>query len=65
MLTVEYKINLLAPATGEALIAKGSVLRAGRRLIVTRAEVFARAGGEEKPCAMMQQTIMVVPPSQP
>ena len=41
VLTVEYKLNLLAPAEGQLLIAEGSVVRYGRTLIVTRAEVFA------------------------
>lgn len=61
VLTVEYKINMMAPALGEALIARGAVVRAGRTLIVTKAEVFAVTGGQEKPVALMQQTIMVVP----
>jgi uncharacterized protein (TIGR00369 family) len=41
VLTVEYKINLVAPADGEKLIARGQVVRAGRTLIVTKADVFA------------------------
>ena len=60
VLTVEYKLNLMAPASGEKLIARGSVVRAGRRLIVTKAEVFAVQDGKEGLCALMQQTIMVV-----
>lgn len=61
VLTVEYKINMLAPATGQELIARGTVLRAGRTLIVTKAEVFGVTDGVEKLCALMQQTIMVMP----
>ena len=60
VLTVEYKMNLLAPADGEKLIARGKVVRPGRTLIVTQAEVFAVKDGEEKLCALMQQTIMVM-----
>lgn len=60
VLTVEYKINLVAPANGELLIARGEVLRPGRTLVLTKAEVFAVAGGQEKLCAVMQQTIMVM-----
>ena len=60
VLTVEYKMNLLAPADGEKLIARGKVVRPGRTLIVTQAEVFAIKDGEEKLCALMQQTIMVM-----
>ena len=60
VLTVEYKINLVAPADGEKLIARGHVVRPGRTLIVTRAEVFAVKDGKEILCALMQQTIMVM-----
>ena len=60
VLTVEYKINLVAPADGEMLIARGEVLRPGRTLVLTKAEVFAVTGGQEKLCAVMQQTIMVM-----
>ncbi|MEY2631394.1 MAG: hypothetical protein RIR00_48 [Pseudomonadota bacterium] len=60
VLTVEYKMNLLAPADGEKLIARGRVARAGRTLVVTQAEVFACKDGQETLCALMQQTIMVM-----
>ncbi|WP_206198832.1 PaaI family thioesterase [Zoogloea dura] len=60
VLTVEYKMNLMAPADGEKLIARGEVVRSGRTLIVTRAEVFAVKDGKESLCALMQQTIMVM-----
>ena len=60
VLTVEFKMNLMAPADGEKLIARGTVVRAGRTLIVTQAEVFAVKGGKETLCALMQQTIMVM-----
>lgn len=60
VLTVEYKVNLVAPADGEKLIARGSVVRPGRTLVVTKAEVFAVKEGRETLCAIMQQTIMVM-----
>jgi uncharacterized protein (TIGR00369 family) len=60
VLTVEYKLNLVAPADGEKLIARGQVVRPGRTLIVTKAEVFAVKAGKETLCALMQQTIMVM-----
>lgn len=60
VLTVEYKMNLVAPADGEQLIAVGRVVRPGRTLIVTQAEVFAVKDGRQTPCALMQQTIMVM-----
>ena len=60
VLTVEFKMNLMAPADGEKLIARGEVLRSGRTLIVTKAEVFAVKDGKESLCALMQQTIMAM-----
>ena len=62
VLTVEYKLNFLAPATGDKLIARGSVVKSGRTLVVTQAEVFAVEDGRETLCALMQQTIMVMQP---
>jgi len=60
VLTVEFKMNLLAPADGDKLIARGQVVRPGRTLIITKAEVFAVKDGQETLCALMQQTIMVM-----
>jgi len=60
VLTVEYKLNLMAPADGEKLIARAEVVRPGRTLIVTKAEVFAVKDGRETLCALMQQTIMAM-----
>ena len=60
VLTVEYKLNLVAPAEGQLLIAEGSVIRYGRTLIVTRADVFAVRDGQKTLCAVMQQTIMTL-----
>lgn len=60
VLTVEYKMNLVAPADGERLVARGKVVRPGRTLIITQAEVFAVKNGKETLCALMQQTIMTV-----
>ena len=62
VLTVEYKINFLAPAWGEKLVARGEVLTAGRRLFVCKAEVVAiSAEGEETHCAALQQTVSTAP----
>jgi uncharacterized protein (TIGR00369 family) len=60
VLTVEYKLNLVAPAEGQRLIARGQVVRPGRTLIVTKAEVFAISDDKETLCALMQQTIIVM-----
>jgi uncharacterized protein (TIGR00369 family) len=58
VLTVEFKINLVAPADGDKLVARGQVVRGGRTLIVTKAEVFAVKDSKETLCALMQQTII-------
>src|SRR5271167_3549992 len=47
VLTVEYKMNLLAPADGEELVAKARVVRSGKTLKVCMADVFARKAGVE------------------
>lgn len=60
VLSVEYKMNLIAPADGEKLIARAQVVKAGRTLVISKAEVFAVKDGREVLCALMQQTIMVV-----
>lgn len=51
VLTVEYKINLLAPADGERLRAVGTVIRPGRTLTVVEGDVFVRKGPQEIRCA--------------
>jgi len=60
VLTVEYKLNLLAPAAGERLEAEGIVVKSGRTLVITRGEVHATAGGTRTLVAIMQQTLMVM-----
>ena len=60
VLTVEYKLNLLAPADGERLVARGEVVKPGRTLLITKAEVFAVKDGQWTLCALMQQTIMAM-----
>jgi uncharacterized protein (TIGR00369 family) len=60
VLTVEYKLNLMAPGKGEAYIAQGRVMKAGRTLCVTQAEVFAVNGGKRSLFALMQQTLIVL-----
>ncbi len=65
VVSVEFKVNLLAPAGGERLRATGRVLRAGRTLVVCAGEVHARApGGSETLVAVMQATMMAVRPRQ-
>ncbi len=61
VVTVEYKINFVAPAFGDALIGRGHVVRAGRTLQVCVAEIFAVKDGVETLCAYMTTTMMAVP----
>jgi uncharacterized protein (TIGR00369 family) len=58
VLSVEFKVNLLRPAIGESLIARGEVLKPGRTLTVTRGDVFAISQGQLKLVAAMQATMM-------
>lgn len=60
VLTVEYKLNLLAPAAGERLEAVGTVVKAGRTLTVCTLEVFSIEGGDRKLVAVGQQTLFCV-----
>jgi uncharacterized protein (TIGR00369 family) len=61
VLTVEYKMNLLAPAEGEELIARARVLRSGKTLKICAADVYAIKNGTEVHCATMLSTVMCVP----
>jgi len=56
LVTVEYKINILAPAKGD-LVARGQVIRPGRTLTVARGEIFTADGMH---VASMQQTLMML-----
>jgi len=60
VLTVEYKLNLVAPADAQRLVARGEVVKPGRTLIITKAEVFAIRDEHWTLCAIMQQTIMAM-----
>ncbi|WP_405524540.1 PaaI family thioesterase [Streptomyces canus] len=61
VLTVEYKINLLAPAVGDHLEAIGTVLKSGRTLTVCQLEVYGvQDHGERKLIANGQQTLIRV-----
>jgi uncharacterized protein (TIGR00369 family) len=60
VLTTEMKINLLAPARGELLIARGKVIRPGRRLMVVQADVYALAEGAETHVAILLGTMIPV-----
>lgn len=62
VLTVEYKINLVAPAIGERLEAVGEVVKAGRTLTVTTLDVHAVRDGSRTLVATGQQTVMCLRP---
>lgn len=57
VVTAEFKINLLAPARGERLVARSRVIRSGRQLTVSACDVFAVTGAEEKCIATLLGTI--------
>lgn len=60
VLTVEYKLNLMAPAAGDLLIARGRVIRPGRTLVVAQADVFVVRKGSEKQVATALATLMLM-----
>ena len=60
VLTVEFKINFVSPAIGDRIIARGRVLKPGRTLVLTQAEVFAETAGKEKLIAVLLGTMMAV-----
>ncbi len=66
-LTVEFKINLLAPALGERFVASAKVVRAGRTLTIVEADVTAETKGVSTPIARMLATLICLEntPDQP
>ena len=60
VLTAEMKINLLAPAKGEYLIARGRVIKPGRRLVVVQADVFAVENHTEIQVALLTGTMVPI-----
>ncbi len=63
VLTTEMKVNLLAPAKGDLLIARGKVIKPGRRLVVVQADVYAQTDGIETHVAMMTGSMMPIAPT--
>lgn len=58
VLTVEFKVNLMAPAAGERLLARGRVIKPGRTLMVVEADVVADDNGLRKQIAQLLSTMM-------
>ena len=62
VLTIEFKINLLAPAAGDSFRAVGKVRKPGRSVFVAEAELYAASGGADKLVATMVGTLMAMYP---
>ncbi|MBB5051236.1 uncharacterized protein (TIGR00369 family) [Afipia massiliensis] len=60
ILTVEFKINLLAPAKGQTFRFVGSVVKPGRTLVIAEGRAFASDDGREKLVATMSATMMTM-----
>jgi len=60
ILTVEFKLNLLAPARGDRFVFKGKVVKPGRTITVCESQAFAIRGSEEKLIATMSGTLMAL-----
>jgi uncharacterized protein (TIGR00369 family) len=63
VVSVEFKLNFLAPAVGEGYVARARVVKPGRTIFVTQCEIFNRKQGRETLAALMQQTLFVVQPN--
>lgn len=60
VLTIEFKVNLLAPGKGERFLFRGSVTKPGRTIIVANGEAYAMSDGEAKLIATMTGTLMTI-----
>ena len=60
VLTTEVKINFVAPAAGDRIVARGRVVKAGRTLTLAQSEVFAESGGDKKLIALLIATMMTI-----
>ena len=65
VLTVELKVNLLAPAAGDVLRAVGRVVRRGRTLTVCQGDAFSRSDDQEKHVATVLATMIATTPLPP
>jgi uncharacterized protein (TIGR00369 family) len=60
ILTTEFKINLIAPAAGDRIIARARVVKPGRTLTVVQTDIFAESNGQEKLIALLTATMMAI-----
>jgi len=58
VLTAQFSLNYLSPGVGDAFVARGHVVKAGKRQVVTRADIFAVQGGSEKLVAVASAVIL-------
>ena len=61
ILTVEYKLNLVAPGKGESLLARGKVVKSGRTLSVCEGKVYSVHDGKMTLCAIVTETLLPLP----
>lgn len=61
ILTIEFKVNFLRPAYGDALVCKSAVIREGKQIVVAESEVFDIRDGSEFLAAKAMVTLMGVP----
>ena len=61
ILTMEYKISYFRPAAGDYLECRGHVIKAGRQILFTQADVYSVKGGEKTLVAMAMHTMSAVP----
>jgi uncharacterized protein (TIGR00369 family) len=60
VLSVEFKINLLAPAKGQRIVARARIIKSGRTLTLAQTDVFAEDGETEKLVAFLSATMMTI-----
>ncbi|EJM98156.1 PaaI family thioesterase [Phyllobacterium sp. YR531] len=60
VLTTEFKINLVAPAVGDLITARGEVIKSGKTLTLAQTEVFADKGGQRRLIAFLTATLMSI-----
>lgn len=61
VLSVDFTVNLLAPARGAELVARADVVRSGRTITVCHGDAYAVTGDAEVHCAVMTATMIRVP----
>ena len=60
VLSIEFKVNFMAPARGEKLVARGRVVRSGRTITVCQGDVYAITADGDLHCATTMATMIRV-----